>query len=422
MKKFFVLLLCLSLFVPALAESCVLCGGDAVCDTCNGLGYQEMEAYGGGMVKVACTAGCDNGACTTCKKACAVCGSDGLCDVCGGLGYQEMEAYGGGMTKVACTGGNCDDGKCSACAPMVDPLTQVHTFASSAIKSQVRSAVRKTTGDITYEDLLKVTKLELYNKGVSDLSDLQYMPNLTYVLLSYNEISDITPLSSLVNLTELYLTKNKISDITPLSGLVNLTKLEISDNQISDLKPLKNLTNLTELNLSRNQISDISALSGMAKMEKLYLGMNRISDTAPLSGMRKLTKLYMQENQLSDISPLAKLSNLAEVNLKNNYISSGDFWPVLAVKEIYTEGNTPKATNKPTAKPTATPRPVSRRECPECDGSGKCSECGGDMWVWKTEWVYVNGLPEMKTVNKLCQGRYCYGGSCDKCGGDGWID
>ena len=60
-------------------------------------------------------------------------------------------------------------------------------------------------------------------------------------------------------------------------------------------------------------------------------------------------------------------------------------------------------------------------ECPECEGTGKCSECGGSMWVWKNDWVYVNGLPEMQTVSASCQGTYCYGGSCSKCGGDGVI-
>lgn len=68
-------------------------------------------------------------------------------------------------------------------------------------------------------------------------------------------------------------------------------------------------------------------------------------------------------------------------------------------------------TPKPTAKPTA-------KTCSVCDGSGKCPDCGGDMWVTKWEWVYVNGSPESQLVTKLCQGMYCYGGSCLKCRDD----
>lgn len=59
--------------------------------------------------------------------------------------------------------------------------------------------------------------------------------------------------------------------------------------------------------------------------------------------------------------------------------------------------------------------------CSFCNGDGKCNECGGDHWVWADEWVYVNGIPSLETVNKICDGIYCTGGSCSKCGGDGRI-
>ena len=59
--------------------------------------------------------------------------------------------------------------------------------------------------------------------------------------------------------------------------------------------------------------------------------------------------------------------------------------------------------------------------CSFCNGDGKCNKCGGDQWIWVDEWVYVNGVPTLETVNKLCDGAYCTGGSCSKCGGDGRI-
>lgn len=64
----------------------------------------------------------------------------------------------------------------------------------------------------------------------------------------------------------------------------------------------------------------------------------------------------------------------------------------------------------------------TRTKCTYCGGDGDCNECGGDMWVWKDKWVYINGLPELVTSNEMCDGIYCTGGSCSKCGGDGWID
>lgn len=100
MKKIMMAALCLTmLFACARAETCALCGGDGVCDTCGGNGYLVMQGYNSDeMVKVACTAGCDNGACPTCD----------ICEVCGGLGYLTMQAYGSDeMVKVACTAEDC---------------------------------------------------------------------------------------------------------------------------------------------------------------------------------------------------------------------------------------------------------------------------------------------------------------------------
>lgn len=86
-----------------------------------------------------------------------------------------------------------------------------------------------------------------------------------------------------------------------------------------------------------------------------------------------------------------------------NYIDTGDRIAPAA-----------KASAVPSVQPTAEPE-----ECPECDGTGECQECGGDMWVWGYEWEYINGSPESVRKNRMCDAIYCYGGSCDKCGGDG---
>ena len=62
----------------------------------------------------------------------------------------------------------------------------------------------------------------------------------------------------------------------------------------------------------------------------------------------------------------------------------------------------------------------SGSSCDECDGDGKCNKCGGSMWYWGYEWVYVNGSPVSQRVNKMCDAIYCNGGACSRCGGDGW--
>ncbi|MBR5302115.1 MAG: hypothetical protein IKU38_04710 [Clostridia bacterium] len=103
MKKILTMALCLAMLLTcAAAETCRLCSGDGICDTCDGNGYLLMQGYNSKeTVKVACTASCDNGRCPTCEG----------CEVCGGLGYLTMQAYGSSeLVKVACTAENCSAG------------------------------------------------------------------------------------------------------------------------------------------------------------------------------------------------------------------------------------------------------------------------------------------------------------------------
>ena len=68
------------------------------------------------------------------------------------------------------------------------------------------------------------------------------MTNLTKLELSENAISDISTLSGLESLKSLNLGHNRIpdcnSDISALSTLINLTHLNLNDNRVSDFFPL----------------------------------------------------------------------------------------------------------------------------------------------------------------------------------------
>ena len=106
------------------------------------------------------------------------------------------------------------------------------------------------------QKLKKLSKLNLDENQIRDLSPLTGLTNLNLLNLSKNQISDTKPLTKLPNLTELYLNKNQISDTKPLAALTKLSWLELEDNQIGDIKPLTGLTNLTKLRLKENQIQN----------------------------------------------------------------------------------------------------------------------------------------------------------------------
>ena len=132
----------------------------------------------------------------------------------------------------------------------------------------------------------------------------------------------------LTHLTKLNLSDNLISDISALSGLSHLTTLSLWGNSISDLPPMAALTNLTELNLSGNSISSIAAMVGLTQLTWLHLQSNRISDIAPLAGLTNLTAMRLDRNSISDISALSGLTQLKELRLDRNNIT--DLSPLVA--------------------------------------------------------------------------------------------
>ncbi|MCL0101336.1 leucine-rich repeat domain-containing protein [Peptococcaceae bacterium] len=88
----------------------------------------------------------------------------------------------------------------------------VVTFLDANLEAAVRDALGKPTGDITKKDMAKLTNLEAYRRGITNLSGLEYAVNLTSLDLSENQITDITPLAGLTNLTWLeleFIGKNK---------------------------------------------------------------------------------------------------------------------------------------------------------------------------------------------------------------------
>jgi hypothetical protein len=167
----------------------------------------------------------------------------------------------------------------------------------------------------TQSQMLALTRLEVDNKGIADLTGLEYALNLTSLKLVGNRISNLRPLAGLTKLTTLDLKENQVEDITDLRGLVNLTELILWRNEISDISPLSNLTALTDLQLNNNQIADTSSLWPLTKLTNLMLGANQITDISAVSRMKNLLALILHENKIRDLSPLSGLANLRVLNL-----------------------------------------------------------------------------------------------------------
>ncbi len=146
-------------------------------------------------------------------------------------------------------------------APTPTLLEQV-TFPDTNLEAAIREAINKPKGSIYTFDLESLTVLQAWERGISDLTGLEYCLKLQWLELANNNISDISSLAGLTNLYWLNLGGNNISDISALAGLTNLQELLLEDNNINDISPLvanSGLSARDNVNLRGNPLSAISA-------------------------------------------------------------------------------------------------------------------------------------------------------------------
>ena len=169
--------------------------------------------------------------------------------------------------------------------------------------------------------LTKLTYLNLDNTSISDVSALAGLPQLRTLYLGGNFITDVSALAGLPQLRTLYLGNNAISDVSALAELTQLNTLHLWGNSLSDISALAGLTQLTTLNLNSTSISDVSALAGLTQLRALHLGGNAISDVSALAGLTQLIFLGLRYNSITDVSALAGLTQLNTLHLWGNSLS-----------------------------------------------------------------------------------------------------
>ncbi|NLD47272.1 MAG: hypothetical protein GX660_08735, partial [Clostridiaceae bacterium] len=193
-------------------------------------------------------------------------------------------------------------------------------FYDSSLEAEVRNATGKKAGELSLNDLSKITKLKLEEKKISNLHGMQYLFNLKELDLSNNDIETIEPLENLLKLEKLSISNNSVKNIEPLGNLMNLEYLDLDNNNVSDITPLVRCTNLKQLSLLKNNFSDEVDLYNFSNLEILDLGQNKITVINGFEDLANLRKLYLNSNNLTDINDIEKCSNLELLDLSQNYI------------------------------------------------------------------------------------------------------
>ncbi|MFT4259821.1 leucine-rich repeat domain-containing protein, partial [Microbacterium sp.] len=137
---------------------------------------------------------------------------------------------------------------------------------------------------VTEQQIASLTSLDCRDRGIQDLTGLEFATSLTSLDLGDNPLSDLGPISDLTSLTNLELDSTGLSDLSDLSGLTNLLTLDLEDNEISDVGPLSSLTSLVGISLARNHIADVSALSTLVNVTAATLEGQTLSAPTAYTG------------------------------------------------------------------------------------------------------------------------------------------
>ncbi len=160
---------------------------------------------------------------------------------------------------------------------------------------------------LTQGQMRRLTRLDGGgDRGITDLTGLEYATNLQSLELYYNPIVDIGPLAHLTKLEGLNLWGCRIVDLSPLRNLKSLRWIVLGGNQISDISPLAELINLTVLHVERNQIVDFSPLANLVNLMELWIHNNTVTDIGPLQGLNLTDFRYDEVCGIEPLPPLVR--------------------------------------------------------------------------------------------------------------------
>ena len=163
----------------------------------------------------------------------------------------------------------------------LDQLNLVVTIPDSNLERAIRDTLSLPDGvSLTQLEMLRLQRLNAWQRNIKDLTGLQYAANLELLALWDNQITDLSPLASLTKLTELNLAYNAVESLEPIAGLINLQRLNLTINRVQDITPLAHLINLEFLYIRENLVTDITPIQGLNLIDFRY---DEICDFPPIA-------------------------------------------------------------------------------------------------------------------------------------------
>mgnify|MGYP002417873054 CR=1 FL=1 len=173
-----------------------------------------------------------------------------------------------------------------------------------------------TLSELDLIALEEIERLDLSNKGLTNLYGIEVYSNLKYLTCNDNPGLTKIDVRKLTKLEDLECERNAALTELKVNGLSNLKTLGCNQNQLTSLD-LTGLTNLRTLSCSSNQLTSLN-LTGLTSLEIFYCHKNKLTelDISMLPALNMLMcgkqelpsgayilSLYMTEEQYSTMWP-----------------------------------------------------------------------------------------------------------------------
>ena len=113
--------------------------------------------------------------------------------------------------------------------PEAVPVVTV-TIDNPILEKAIREWLDKPAAELTQADLEKLPGLSLESLQLTDVKDLEKLPQLKALDLSSNKLTSVNGLEKLTQLTRLNLEDNQLTDVKGLENLTKLNGLHLKDN------------------------------------------------------------------------------------------------------------------------------------------------------------------------------------------------
>jgi len=175
----------------------------------------------------------------------------------------------------------------------------------------------KTT--ITFNEVSVNTYMAPANKAFNDDAFYNCVVD-AYNSTNNKSVSSLTSLTDaqLATIKKLTCVENGISSVSGLEKLTELTELNLDNNEITSINLSKN-SKLKILNLNYNNISSIDVKSNSA-LEYLFVSRNYL-ENLDISNNTKLIKVWTDHNNLKEIK-IGTSPNLFDLNLQYNQLTN----------------------------------------------------------------------------------------------------